>query len=101
MNKWDSRARIAATRTFCEMLEQDKDLRKACKEDPQKARDTLKVAGDFEDIPADVEIHVFENEVTFSDKIVTMVLPKQGELPPPEAFDAKGVWLCSWNRYLQ
>ncbi len=101
MNKWESAARTAATRKFCELLDQDAALRQQCKDDKSKAWETLRAAGDFEDMPADVEVHVFENEVKSSDKVVTMVLPEKGQLPPVDVFDAKGVWLCSWTRYLQ
>ena len=83
------------------MLDRDPELRKACKADRKKAWETLKQAGDFEDMPNDVEIHVFENEVGSSDKMVTMILPKEGELPPADIFDAKGVWVCTWAHYLQ
>ena len=101
MSKWRSNARIPATRKFCEMLENDEALREQCLSDPGKARDTLQKAGDFEDMPSDLQVHVFENEVESSDQMVTLALPKKGELPPADIFDAKEVWLCTWNHYLQ
>lgn len=101
MNKWQSDARIAATRKFCEMLENDAALRQQCVTDPTKARETLQRAGDFEDMPADLKVYAFENEVESSDQIVTLVLPKKGELPSADVFDAKDVWYCSWSHYLQ
>ena len=101
MSKWQSEARTAATRKFCEMLDQDAALRQECKTDKSKAWETLRAAGDFEDMPTDVEVRVFESEVGSSDKLVTMVLPPEGQLPPADVFDAKGVWLCTWSHYLQ
>jgi hypothetical protein len=52
-------------------------------------------------MPPDLQVHVFENEVESSDQMVTLVLPKKGELPPADIFDAKEVWFCTWNHYLQ
>lgn len=101
MSKWTNiNARTAATRKFCEMLDADVALRKACQKDRKKARDTLKRAGKFTDMPTDIEVYVFENQVKSSDKVVTLVLPKRGQLPSQRAFDPKDVWLCSWARYL-
>lgn len=99
--KWQSDARIPATRRFCEMLDKNPTLRQECLTNPVKARETLEKAGDFEDMPADVKVFVFENEVQSSDEVVTLVLPKKGELPPLDIFDAKSVWLCTWSHYLQ
>ena len=102
MSKWTSvKARTAATWKFCEMLDADVALRKACQKDKKKARDTLKRAGNFTDMPANIEVYVFENQVKSSDKVVTLVLPKRGELPPSPAFDPKSVWLCSWSHYVE
>jgi len=101
MNKWASDARIAATRKFCEKLDLDADLREACKTQPETAWRTLNEAGDFEDMPADVRVYVFENKPDSSDKVVTLVLPAKGELGPADTFDASGVWYCSWPHYLE
>ena len=101
MSEWnDGNARTAATRQFCEMLNADPALREACQQDKKIAWNTLKEAGNFTDMPTDIEVYVFENEVKSSDKVVTLVLPKQSE-QLTGAFDAKSVWRCSWSHYMQ
>jgi len=102
MSEWnDENARADATRQFCEMLDADSALREACKRDKKTAWQTLKEAGNFTDMPTDIEVYVFENEVESSDKMVTLVLPKQGDVPSGDSFNPKSVWLCTWSRYLQ
>ncbi len=102
MNSWNDenpKVRQDATRRFCEMLDSDSALREACKNDPEKARATLQKAGDFDDMPADLEVRVFEDQRASSDQLVTMILPPVGELPSPEIFDARSVWRCTWISY--
>jgi hypothetical protein len=99
MSKWDSddNVRKAATYKFCQMLDQDANLRKTCQEDRDVAWDTLRKAGGFEDMPHAVEVRVFEVAIDSNDKVVTMVIPKQGGVKPHTAFDPNEVWRCSWS----
>ena len=104
MSEWnneDPTGREVATRKFCEMLDADPALREKCKADPAVAKETLKKAGGFTDMPQDVVVHVVEDQLSSSDKIVTMVLPPQGAVPDAEHFELKSVWRCTWTRYLQ
>jgi hypothetical protein len=99
MSKWDDdkpEVRKAATYKFCQMLDQNVDLRKACQEDRDVAWNTLRKAGEFEDMPHAVAVHVFELTIDSNDKVVTMIIPKQDDVDPPGAFDPKLVWRCSW-----
>ncbi|MEO8648365.1 MAG: hypothetical protein ABI539_04285 [Acidobacteriota bacterium] len=86
---------------LCEMLENDHDLREACKDNRQTAKDTLKAAGKFDRIPDDVEVFIMENNVAENSKVVTIILPKEGKLGDEEDFEAKAVWNCSWHLYPQ
>jgi hypothetical protein len=103
MGEWsnDPDIRQTATRIFCEMLDADPALREKCKADPAAAKETLKKAGNFTDIPADVIVYVMEDKLSSSDKIVAMVLPEQGKVPDAEHFELKSVWRCTWSVYLQ
>ncbi len=104
MNKWhdqDPAIRRAATYKFCKMLEEDPALRKACQEDKDKAWDTLRQAGEFEDMPHHVSVYVFEDAINSNDQVVTLVLPEPGDLGSEEQFDPGRVWRCTWNRYLE
>jgi hypothetical protein len=102
MAEWnDISARRQATRRFCEMLDSDEKLRDNCKNDPAAARDALQKAGDFRDMPTDVEVRVFERDRGSSDKLVTMVLPPRGEVPPEQTFDAREFWQCTYLPYAQ
>lgn len=104
MSEWNSEdpaVRETATRKFCEMLDADPELRQKCKADPAMAKETLKKAGNFTDIPPDVIVYVMEDQLSSSDKIVAMVLPPQGAVPDAPHFEAKSVWRCTWQHYLQ
>ena len=97
----DPEVRKTATRKFCEMLDADPALRQKCKADPATAKETLKQAGDFTNIPPEVIVYVMEDQLSSSDKIVAMVLPPQGAVPDADHFELKSVWRCTWNVYLQ
>src|SRR5438045_3144414 len=104
MNKWDDdnpEVRKAATYRFCQMLDQDVNLRKACQEIRDMAWDALRKAGEFEDMPHGVEVHVFENRINSNDMMVTLVLPKQGDMKPYGTFIPGEVWRCTWAHYLE
>ena len=103
MSEWsdDPDVRQTATRKFCEMLDANPALRQKCKADPATAKETLKQAGSFTNIPPEIIVYVMEDQLASSDKIVTMVLPAQGAVPDADHFELKSVWRCSWTRYLQ
>lgn len=102
MKKWnDVDARRAATRKLCEWLDKDSNLRKQCMTDQQVARETLRKAGDFEDMPAEIEVRIMEDKRGETDKLVTFVLPEKDNLPPIDQFDPDSVWRCTWIPYLQ
>lgn len=101
MRKWNSEEeddRKNAAYAFCKMLDQNENegLRKACQEDKDFAWDTLRKTGDFEDMPHGVEVLVFESTIDSNDMVVSMILPKQGEVGPLDPFDWAKVWRCSW-----
>jgi hypothetical protein len=102
MADWnDIEARQRATRRFCELLDADDELRERCKSDSGAARDALQKAGDFTEMPADLEVRVFERERGERDQLVTMVLPARGKVPPEHTFDAREVWQCTYLPYKQ
>lgn len=101
MRQWNSEKendRKEAAYAFCEMLDKDDndDLRKACQVDKHLAWDTLRKTGDFEDMPLGVEVLVFESTIDSNDMVVSMILPRQGEVKPFDVFDWRNVWRCSW-----
>jgi hypothetical protein len=73
--------------------------RKECKADRQKAKDALKEAGQFDHIPNEVEVFIMENHVEDARNVITVILPKQGEIPDQARFEAKKYWQCSWHLY--
>jgi hypothetical protein len=107
MNDWysnDPEIRKAATYKFWQKMA-DPELLKACTEDSAEgraiARKTLEAAGDYESIPDDVEVRVFENDRATSDKLVTILLPEKDKTVDPETFDQDNIWRCSWNLWAQ
>lgn len=95
MAKWnDNNDREKAAWNFCQMLQNDPELREKCKNDRRAAWKALQEAGQFEDMPGGTEVRVFEDTVESSDQLVTIVLPKQ--LPSLSNFNVLEVWRCTW-----
>lgn len=102
MNKWnDIDARRVATRKLCELLDKNNNLRERCKTNQEVARETLRAAGDFEDMPGDVEVRIMEDARGVGDKLVAFILPEQDNLPPLDRFDPATVWRCTYQPYSQ
>lgn len=106
MSKWkdpNPAVRDNATYEFCKKLDEDPGLRSDCldKTKPLAAWTALRDAGNFEDMPPNAEVRVFEEPVDSNDVLVTMVIPAQNQVPPPGAFEAKKVWRCTWAHYLE
>jgi hypothetical protein len=104
MNTWtseDPEVFKKATRRLCEILDGNNDIREACKNRQSLAKEMLRLAGDFDEIPDDVEVFIMEDELKAGSNVVAMILPPKGELPDPDSFEAKRVWVCTWNHYIQ
>ncbi len=106
-SKHSVQVRHDATYKFWEKLEADSMLRSACTDtsDPtvasELARRTLEEAGNFEKIPDNVVVRVFESDRTTADNIVTIVLPSKNDPAlDPEHFDETLIWRCSWNLWI-
>lgn len=117
MNSWDTseagqRARAAATRLFCEHMENNPEDRRACaepnEEGHRKAKELFAKLGGFylegaEDMPEDFkpipEKTVFRvynfDPPQERDDLVTIVLP-QGKTPPDQEFVAEDYYRCSY-----
>jgi hypothetical protein len=102
MRKWNDQSsqsdaeRKTATYTFCQMLDEYDGLRIKCKEDKDVAWDTLRKTGDFEDMPRDVEVRVFESTIDSNDHVVSIILPTQNQVGSFDAFKVGMIWRCSW-----
>jgi hypothetical protein len=102
-------ARRNATYQFWQKMQSEGALRDQCtaktttpKEASDIARGVLQTEGNFEKIPDDVEVRVFEFERTTADKIVTIVLPAKTDPPlDPQTFKDEQIWRCSWNLWLK
>jgi hypothetical protein len=107
MNTWpikDDATFKKVTFKLCGMLDGDATAlsrREDCKNDRQKAKDALKEAGDFDQIPAEVEVFIMENDIKANSKVVTVILPPKGEIPDSGHFEAKKYWVCTWHLYPQ
>ena len=104
MNTWpleDDAAFKKVTWRLCEMLDADPNLRKACKENRVTAKETLRIAGDFDRIPDEVEVFIMEDDVKANSNVVTVILPEQSKVPDWDHFEAKKYWACTWNLYPQ
>ena len=100
MGKWsENDDRVAATRNFCEMLHKDPLLKAECMASAEVARCTFRIAGKFEDMPADIEVRVFDPERVSNDKLVVLVLPDPATYQPGDPADARSVWRCTWEPY--
>ncbi len=104
MSDWnDPKARARASFAFCQRLQVDPELRRACTDDSDVskasgiARRVLREAGEFENMPDDVEVRVVENDRAKADKIVTIVLPAPEETVDPLTTNSKDIWRCSWS----
>ncbi len=110
MNDWNAnddaanKAKKLATYKLCERLDKDADpkgIRDACRNDPKAARDALRQAGDFINMPADLPVYVCEENAQDRGKVVAIVLPAKGQMPTFDAFDFKKTWICTWTPYAQ
>jgi hypothetical protein len=103
MSDWNDETpgvKEAAAFKFCQRLEEDLDgIRERCKRDMKTARDTLREAGNFTNMPADLPVYVFEDDPTEMGKVVAIVLPKKGEMPNFDHFDIDMTWPCTWTPY--
>lgn len=76
MRDWNKiEDRREATLLFVDALNNDADLRAACKSSSDKARATFASVGEFTSIPDDVVFTVVEENSPERDKIVMIVLP--------------------------
>ena len=76
MRNWTNlQDRRDATLLFVAALNQDPELRTACKANPNTARETFKTVGDFDEIPSDVAFYVFEESGPERDKHCVILLP--------------------------
>lgn len=75
--------------------------REECKNDRQKAKDALKEAGHFDQIPAEVEVFIMEDDIAANSNVVTIILPNKGKKMDEDHFEAKKYWTCSWHLYPQ
>jgi hypothetical protein len=102
MSSWkDEQARTDGTWNFSQMLDTDPNLRDACKKDRALARETLRKAGNFDDLPDNLDLYVSEDNIDSGDQVATLVLYGVDHLPPREKFVLGTVWRCSWSHYLQ
>lgn len=105
MSDWnDPNARYLAAYKLCDRLDKDADpkgIRDTCRTDPKAARDALRLAGDFSNMPADLPVYICEGNAEDMGKVVAIVLPPKGQMPSPPAFDIKKTWVCTWTPYFQ
>jgi hypothetical protein len=100
-NSTDPEVFKRATWNLCQTLDQDDNKRKNCKEKKDIAKTELTAAGNFDKIPDDVEVFVMENQAKAGANVVVLKLKAKGSLPSNyKDFEAKTVWICTWNHYI-
>ena len=95
------------TYNFWKMMQDNATLRKTCTdtthpaEAREAARKALEAAGNFEQIPKDVEVRVFEFDRPTADKLVSIRLPSKSDPDlDPITFKEEEIWRCSWNLWV-